>query len=61
MYVLIGGVPGGQTTLARQLAPLLDVPLIAKDAIKEALRPRSAHRATSPSRSAGVAPPCSRC
>jgi chloramphenicol 3-O-phosphotransferase len=38
MYVLIGGVPGsGKTTLARQLAPLLDLPLIAKDAIKEAL------------------------
>ena len=38
MYVLVGGVPGsGKTTLARQLAPLLGVPLIAKDAIKEAL------------------------
>ena len=38
MYVLVGGVPGsGKTTLARQLAPLLEVPLIAKDAIKEAL------------------------
>ena len=38
MYVLVGGVPGsGKTTLARQLAPLLGMPLIAKDAIKEAL------------------------
>jgi AAA domain len=38
MYVLVGGVPGsGKTTLAGQLAPLLGLPLIAKDAIKEAL------------------------
>lgn len=38
MYVLVGGAPGsGKTTLARQLAPLLGLPLIAKDAIKEAL------------------------
>jgi predicted kinase len=36
--VLISGVAGsGKSTLARQLAPALNLPLISKDAIKEAL------------------------
>jgi predicted kinase len=36
--VLVNGLPGaGKSTLAAQLAPALGVPLIAKDAIKEAL------------------------
>ncbi len=36
--VVVSGVPGsGKTTLARTLAPLLNLPLISKDAIKEAL------------------------
>lgn len=37
-FVLVGGWPGsGKTTLAGALAPQLGLPLIAKDAIKEAL------------------------
>ena len=36
--VLVNGLPGaGKSTLARDLAPVLGIPLIAKDAIKEAL------------------------
>jgi predicted kinase len=36
--VLVNGLPGaGKTTLARDLAPVLGIPLITKDAIKEAL------------------------
>ena len=36
--VLVNGLPGaGKTTLAGGLAPALQIPLIAKDAIKEAL------------------------
>ena len=36
--ILVNGLPGsGKTTLATGLAQLLDAPLIAKDAIKEAL------------------------
>jgi predicted kinase len=38
MYVVISGPPGsGKTTLARQVAKTLGLPLIAKDTIKEAL------------------------
>jgi predicted kinase len=37
-YVVVSGSPGsGKTTLARQLATALQLPLIAKDTIKEAL------------------------
>jgi len=36
--VVVAGVPGsGKTTLARDLAPELDMPLLSKDTIKEAL------------------------
>lgn len=36
--VVVAGVPGsGKTTLARALAPRLELPLISKDTIKEAL------------------------
>ncbi|MBN1171683.1 MAG: AAA family ATPase [Micromonosporaceae bacterium] len=36
--ILVNGLPGsGKTTLATRLAPALGVPLIAKDAIKEAV------------------------
>lgn len=36
--VLISGVAGsGKSMLARRLAPVLDLPLISKDTIKEAL------------------------
>lgn len=36
--MLVSGAPGaGKTTLARQLAPLLGLPLLSKDAIKESL------------------------
>jgi predicted kinase len=36
--VVVAGVPGsGKTTLARELAPALGLPLISKDTIKEAL------------------------
>ena len=36
--VLVNGLPGsGKTTLATGLAPVLDAPLISKDAIKEAV------------------------
>jgi predicted kinase len=39
-YVVISGSPGsGKTTLARQVAQTLGLPLIAKDTIKEALMP----------------------
>lgn len=38
MIVLVSGPPGsGKTTLARELAPKLRLPLIAKDDIKESL------------------------
>jgi predicted kinase len=38
LIVLVSGAPGsGKTTLARQLAPLLRLPLISKDDIKETL------------------------
>ncbi len=38
MVVLITGVPGsGKTTLARQLAPILRLPLLSMDVIKETL------------------------
>ena len=37
-FVIVAGVPGsGKTTLGRALAPELDLPLISKDVIKEAL------------------------
>ena len=37
-YVVVSGPPGsGKTTLARELAPRLGLPLFAKDTIKEAL------------------------
>ncbi|HET6480162.1 MAG TPA: AAA family ATPase [Actinoplanes sp.] len=37
-FVLINGLPGsGKTTLANQLAPALDVPVICKDVLKEAM------------------------
>ena len=37
-FVIVAGTPGsGKTTLARSLAPELDLPLISKDTIKEAL------------------------
>jgi predicted kinase len=37
-YVIVSGAPGsGKTTLAQAVAPLLGLPLIAKDTIKEAL------------------------
>lgn len=36
--VLVNGLPGsGKTTLSRGLAPVLSVPLISKDALKEAV------------------------
>ena len=36
--VLVSGAPGaGKTTVARQLAPVLGLPLLSKDAIKESL------------------------
>ena len=38
MYVLISGLPGsGKTTVASPLAQALDLPLIARDSIKETL------------------------
>jgi predicted kinase len=38
LFVVISGPPGsGKSTLAAMLAPRLDLPLIAKDAIKEAM------------------------
>lgn len=38
LYVVVSGPPGsGKTTLARPLAHALDLPLIAKDRIKESL------------------------
>ena len=37
-YVVVSGPPGsGKTTLARQIAPALGLPLLAKDTIKQAL------------------------
>ncbi len=37
-FVVVAGLPGsGKTTLARALAVELDLPLISKDTIKEAL------------------------
>ena len=38
VFVVVNGPPGsGKTTLAERLAPLLGLPLISKDVIKEAL------------------------
>jgi predicted kinase len=38
LFVVVSGAPGsGKSTLARDLAPALDLPLIEKDVIKEAL------------------------
>jgi len=38
VLVVVSGLPGsGKTTLARQIAPALGLPLISKDVIKEAL------------------------
>ena len=37
-FVVVSGPPAsGKTTLARTIAPALDLPLIAKDTIKQAL------------------------
>jgi len=39
-FVVVSGPPAsGKTTLARTIAPALDLPLIAKDTIKQALTP----------------------
>src|SRR6185295_8584245 len=38
MYVLVSGLPGsGKTTIAAPLATALDLPLLARDSIKESL------------------------
>ena len=38
MYVLVSGLPGsGKTTISRPLADALDLPLLARDSIKETL------------------------
>lgn len=38
LFVVVSGAPGsGKSTIARELAPRLGLPLIAKDTIKEAL------------------------
>jgi predicted kinase len=38
VYIVVSGAPGsGKTTVARELARVLDVPLFSKDTIKEAL------------------------
>ncbi|MEV4703065.1 AAA family ATPase [Actinoplanes sp. NPDC049316] len=51
--VLVNGLPGaGKTTLARRLAPALGVPLISKDALKEAM---AAAAPGLPSRALGIA------
>jgi predicted kinase len=38
LFVIVSGAPAsGKTTLAKQLAPALDLPLVMKDTIKEAI------------------------